>query len=316
MLDPWVRSRLRCPECHGGGLGRAGDPVACPHCGTRFPLHGPAPVLLRRDNPLFPRESYRDARPRAQGRPRFRLDRLLPSPSLAVHEDRNLEAFALAVGSTAAPQVLVVGAGRQRHGVEARLARRHLALTFCDVDVGADVDLFCDVHELPFVDTSFDGVIATAVLEHVLYPERAVAELHRVLHDGGIIYTEVPFLQQVHEGAYDFTRYTLSGHRRLLNGFEELSSGLMAGPGTALAWTIEHFALSFSRGRLSSAGLRIAARLGFFWVKYFDLWLRDSPQAMDAASATYFLGRKRADGTTPDQDIVARYVGGGRTRHV
>jgi hypothetical protein len=31
-------------------------------------------------------------------------------------------------------------------------------------------------------------------------------------------------MQQVHEGAYDFTRYTLSGHRRLFNGFTETSS--------------------------------------------------------------------------------------------
>jgi SAM-dependent methyltransferase len=290
--------------------------VVCPRCGAEFPLRGLAPVLLRRDNALFPRGAYHPASAARPDRRRLALDRLLPSLSLALNEARNLKAFADALGPAVAPHVLVVGAGRQRRGVETHLAVRRPTFTFCDVDSRADVDLFCDVHELPFVDATFDGVIATAVLEHVLYPERAVAELHRVLRDSGVVYSEVPFLQQVHEGAYDFTRYTLSGHRRLLNGFEELASGLLAGPGTALAWTIEYFAQSFARGRLSSAGLRVATRLGFFWVKYFDLWLSESPRAMDAASATFFLGRKRADGTTPDQDIVARYVGGLRTRHL
>ena len=110
-------------------------------------------------------------------------------------------------------------------------------------DAKGMVDLFCDAHELPFLDETFDGVIASAVLEHVVYPERVAAEIHRVLARRGLIYSEIPFLQQVHEGAYDFTRYTLSGHRRLLNHFEEFSSGVVAGPGTTLAWAIEHFAV-------------------------------------------------------------------------
>lgn len=104
---------------------------------------------------------------------------------------------------------------------------KQFTFIYCDIDSNAEVDLFCDAHELPFVERVFHGVIITAVLEHVLYPERVVNEIHRVLVDGGAIYSEIPFMQQVHEGAYDFTRYTLSGHRLLMNQFQELSNCLV-----------------------------------------------------------------------------------------
>ncbi|MFV0317470.1 MAG: methyltransferase domain-containing protein [Microthrixaceae bacterium] len=39
---------------------------------------------------------------------------------------------------------------------------------------------FGDIHELPFPDGSFDLVLAIEVLEHVAYPEIALAEIERV----------------------------------------------------------------------------------------------------------------------------------------
>lgn len=41
---------------------------------------------------------------------------------------------------------------------------------------------------LPFDDDSFDTVLCCGVLEHVQYPERSLAELHRVLCDGGRLF--------------------------------------------------------------------------------------------------------------------------------
>ena len=56
-------------------------------------------------------------------------------------------------------------------------------------------------------------------------PEKVVAEIYRVLKENGIVYAETPFMQQVHEGAYDFTRYTVLGHRYLFRQFHALSIG-------------------------------------------------------------------------------------------
>lgn len=45
---------------------------------------------------------------------------------------------------------------------------------------------------LPFVDHSFDKVIASEVLEHVVDDDAAFAELHRVLRPGGTVAVTVP----------------------------------------------------------------------------------------------------------------------------
>jgi SAM-dependent methyltransferase len=177
----------------------------------------------------------------------------------------------------------------------------------CDVSAESDSDFLADAHELPFVDGVFDAVVATAVLEHVAEPPRVAQEIHRILRRSGLVYSEIPFMQQVHEGAYDFTRYSMSGHRRLFNTFDEVESGLVAGPGTALLWSLENFVRSFVRVRPIALVLRAVTRAAFFWLKYLDLLVRDVPAALDAASCTYFLGRRIDRGVVPDDVIVGRY---------
>ncbi len=189
-----------------------------------------------------------------------------------------------------------------------------LQVTYTDVDLGADVALFCDAHELPFLDATRDAVVTTAVLEHVMYPKRAATEIPRVLRLGGLLYSEMPFMQQVHEGAYDFTRYTLSDHRRLFNHFAELESGMVAGPATALVWSIENFVLAFVSEPILRRAAQVVVRIVADWIKHFDRLLKHSPQAMDGASCTYFYGIKR-EGVVPDPEIVARYVGAKHLRH-
>lgn len=49
-----------------------------------------------------------------------------------------------------------------------------------------------DAEHLEFADSSFDTVICTEVLEHLVFPERAVAEIQRVLAPGGVFFGSVP----------------------------------------------------------------------------------------------------------------------------
>ena len=65
-------------------------------------------------------------------------------------------------------------------------------------------------------------------------PARVVAEIQRVLKPGGLVYAETPFMQQVHEGAYDFTRFTELGHRWLWRRFAPVARGALGGPGLSL----------------------------------------------------------------------------------
>lgn len=316
MNQEWV-SRLRCPEC-GAGFSIADLPaheIRCKACDAGYPVVHGRPVLLRRDNRLFELRDYIDSPPPARVRRASRLARLIPGPSVNLASRRILGELRRRLESLGSATLLVVGGGRQRAWLDAALgAGGSIRVVYSDIDVGADVDLFCDGHALPFLDESFDAIVTTAVLEHVLYPERVAAEIARVSKKGAWLYSELPFMQQVHEGAYDFTRYTLSGHRRLFNGFSEVDSGMVAGPATALVWSIENFLLAFPSRPLPRRLTKSIARALFSWIKYFDYLLAGRPQAMDGASCTYFLG-KRIDGAVDDAEIVAGYVGAKHVRH-
>ncbi|MDX2463895.1 MAG: methyltransferase domain-containing protein [Porticoccus sp.] len=276
-------------------------------------------MLLRPDNELFCQDDYRNARASINnshnggGRS---LKMLIPKASVNLASQRVLSRVRALLEKIPSATVLVVGGGCQRQWLDDRLgAGDSLQVIYSDIDVAADVNLFCDGHDLPFIDGAFDAVITTAVLEHVLYPERVAAEIMRVLKEGGLLYSELPFMQQVHEGAYDFTRYTLSGHRRLFNGIAEIESGMVAGPGTALVWAIENFVLAFMVRSLPRKITKVIMRLFFGWIKYFDLLLVNRPAAMDGASCTFLFGRK-IEGSVADDDIIARYVGAKNMKHV
>ena len=138
-------------------------------------------------------------------------------------------------------------------------------------------------------------------------PEQVADEITRVTKLGAFVYSEIPFLQCVHEGAYDFTRYTLSGHRRLFSYFHDVDSGVVAGPGTVLAWSIDHLSQCLFRNRRISKAIRIFARFCFLWVKYIDYLIMKHPKFGDGASATYFYGTRKTD-KTPPSEIIERYA--------
>jgi ubiquinone/menaquinone biosynthesis C-methylase UbiE len=168
--------------------------------------------------------------------------------------------------------------------------------------------VICDAHDIPFADGTFDGVIAQATLEHVVDPYRCVEEIVRVLKPRGLVYAETPFMQQVHMGAYDFTRFTHSGHRRLFRHFSEIASGPICGPGTALAWSYLYFLLSFVQSRVLRGLVRAFASLTAFHLKYADHYLMHEKGAIDSSSGFYFIGRKGKE-VLSDRDLVRYYRG-------
>jgi hypothetical protein len=129
------------------------------------------------------------------------------------------------------------------------------------------------------------------------------------LKPNGIVYAETPFMQQVHGGEYDFCRFTHLGHRRLFRWFSVIDTGMIAGPGMALAWAWEYFWMSFvNRRGLIRKSLRAMSRLTSFWMPWCDALLTSRLGAFDAASGFYFMGRK-ATGPVTDRDLLAEFRG-------
>ncbi len=211
-----------------------------------------------------------------------------------------------AVPSIAKPpvRILVIGGASVGSGLELLYMNKDIDLIAFDVYSSPFVQFVADGHAIPLADASADGVIVQAVLEHVTDPWMVAEEIHRVLRSGGIVYADTPFMQQVHEGAYDFTRFTDSGHRYLFRRFEHIDSGAVAGAGTALAWSIEYFARALTR----STRVGRLVRLCFFWLRSAD-GLLDPKYSLDAASGVYFLGRKCE--AAIKQDAIIEYYQGG-----
>jgi hypothetical protein len=113
-------------------------------------------------------------------------------------------------------------------------------------------------------------------------------------------------MQQVHGGRFDFTRFTFLGHRRLFRGFDEIDSGMVCGPGMSLASSYKYFLLSFSSSRALRQIVTLFSHFTSFFLKYFDYHLMKKPQALDAASAYYFLG-KRSDQVLTDRELIRNY---------
>jgi len=107
-----------------------------------------------------------------------------------------------------------------------------------NLNVGAfpNVDVVADAYELPYAGQAVDLVHCEAVYEHLEYPERAAAEMFRVLRAGGAAFVATPFLQPYHAYPDHFQNFTLSGHRRLFEraGFRVAEAGTCVGPTFAL----------------------------------------------------------------------------------
>lgn len=259
-------------------------------------------MLVDFEHSIFDRAAYRDDRGSVMQRDdtgnglALRFRRLLTGTN-PVTPAKSREMIERLSAQNPTPTVLVIGGGAIGAGVDALYSASNIRIVGTDVYASPNTEVVADGHFLPFRDGVFDGVWIQAVLEHVLDPPAVVAEIHRVLKPSGLVYADTPFIQQVHEQAYDFTRFTLSGHRWLFRRFEEIDAGAVGGAGKALVWSIRYVALSLGLGtRLASL-----AALPFFWVRFIDYFAKPGPKT-DAASGVYFFGRRS------EQAISAKHM--------
>lgn len=305
---------LRCPVCEAK-LEISNDRAVCAdsHCGTSYPIVAGVPVLINEQSSVFSIDEIVSEHISATNQRRRRLKQTLMSsvPSIAnnLKAEKNYETLAtLLFRLTENPRLLVVGGRIQGQGMASLASNSSIELVESDVSFGPRTMLLLDAHDIPFEDESFDGVIVQAVLEHVVDPYRCVEEIHRVLKVDGLVYAETPFMQQVHGGRYDFTRFTHLGHRRLFRRFKEIDSGAVGGPGMALAWSYRYFLLSFTESRILRAMIWAFTGYTSFFLKYFDRYLIDKSAALDAAFGISFLGQKR-DFDLTDMELIGLYRG-------
>lgn len=313
-LPETIQRMLCCPIC-GASLALHNNQYQCenPQCNFLFPVINGIPILINEERSIFSIEDFVRKRETTFYSPQNKIDRIMrrfiPDISRNIKGRENFKKLRkLLLSQSSTPRVLVIGGSILGAGMEALLEQPGIELVESDVTFGPRTALMCDAHNLPFETGSFDGVVVQAVLEHVVDPWQCVVEIHRVLKEGGLVYAETPFMQQVHGGRYDFTRFTHLGHRRLFRNFEEVESGALCGPAMALAWSCKYFLTSFTARPFLRRLIGTFARFAAFSLTYLDYFLIDKPGTLDAASAYYFIGRK-SNCVLSDRDLVRLYRG-------
>tara|TARA_B100000886_G_scaffold234174_1_gene163726 strand:+ start:414 stop:1151 length:738 start_codon:yes stop_codon:yes gene_type:complete len=203
------------------------------------------------------------------------------------------------------PKLLIIGSGTKGNASGLLYKSKEIEIDGTDIYISDYVDFVSDAHFLPIQNEFYDGVLIQAVLEHVVDPPKVVSEIKRVLKDNGVVYAETPFMQQVHEGAYDFNRYSPLGHRYLFKKFEMIRLGGLGGPEIVLAWSIRYFVWSIVRSRL----------IGKLFGLIFSVLLRPfsfliSKQSLfDSPSGSFFLGRKKDNFVVSHKELIKLYKG-------
>jgi SAM-dependent methyltransferase len=289
-------------------------------CRKVFPLIDGVPILINDDNSVFAvadycghraydGDSYKDYNA-LKGSPIRRAYRRLAVwltdfrvPLRYTTAEETLDKFLRERSGVEPECILIVGCGLSNYD-----ERSNCTFVYTDAAFGPRTQYICDAHDLPFANGTFGMVIAVAILEHVVDPQRCVKEFHRVLRPGGWIYAATPFLQPVHMGAYDFTRFTHLGHRRLFRYFDAIDSGMALGPASALAFSLQDFLISFFTHAVPRKIVRLLSLILTRPLKYLDMPLRHKQGAIDAAGGTYLVGQKRE---TPiaDRELIRQYRG-------
>lgn len=304
-------SSYRCPCPTKSAVSADQTGYRCDTCGKHFPVIGGIPVFIDDETSVFATQDYVGGSAYAgvgygHGRkgPRACYQQAMQWVANSGPEQTGIDgrtAIDFVAREKPSPRILVVGAGHQAYDPK-------YDITYTDVAFGGRASCICDAHGLPFPAERFDLVIAVAVLEHVADPYQCMAEIHRVLKADGLVYSATPFLQPVHMGAHDFTRFTPLGHRRLHRYFDEIESGIAQGPGSVLGLSVRYFLLSLSDGRRYRRVARAAGIVLTLPLRWSDLLFRNKQGAWDAVGGSRFFGRKRAT-PVPDKEILKAYRG-------
>lgn len=318
-LQSSVAHDLVCPSCKHQLINQSNVSYDCRNkrCSMTFPIVDGCPILINETNSVFNIDDYiarkittmdlRDLTEKKEttyDKCKIWFSRLTPPVSRSVNDFPPKQALEEIIANVdCPPKILVIGSGDAEIELQGECE-----LIYSDVAIGPLTQLVCDAHDIPFPGNYFDAVIAVAVFEHVADPYRCAEEVYRVLNQGGFVYSITPFMQQVHMGRYDFTRFTHLGHRRLFRRFTEIRSGVSNAQGMVLAWSIERFASGFSRNSRIHSTLRTLSRFFAFPFLLFDHILAHNPASFDAASGYYFFGKK-SDLVLSDRDLINGYRG-------
>src|SRR3989338_227354 len=165
-----------------------------------------------------------------------------------------------------------------------------------DIRANPNIHIIADAHYLPFKDGSIDCIFSNAVLEHVQFPWIVSKEINRVLKKGGYVCINVPFLNIIHDSygndGQDYFRFTPKGLRACFQDFQEVKTGMSAGPMAFLVVYLGSLISTLVNIRVIGFLISLPFKLVLYPFFYLDLLMMNKKWET-FADAFYFVGIKR-----------------------
>ena len=165
-----------------------------------------------------------------------------------------------------------------------------------DIQHKQNVDVVCDIHELPDSLGEFDAIVCNAVLQYCHSPQRVAKELHRVLKPGGYLFVDAPWVQPYCADTIDRFRFSQDALKSIFSDFEIIEIGSSIRPGSALAMLGVQIAQSLTVNKYINYVLGKIARLILYPLRV----IRTADQSK-TAGAFYMICRKNSP-APPKQD--------------
>ncbi len=200
---------LCCPVCRGT-LGQESSGLQCGVCKRQYEIVAGIPILLE---PSLANAGGFDYLGHYQKDAEV-FDYFEEQTGATEHSERRLREYVLSTLPTTATSFLDVGCGSA--WLAKALMKRNVSLCSMDATVinckkalerypfSGHTAAVADAFRLPFLDGSFDCVVSTEVIEHVVNPEAFVTELLRVVKPGGSLIISTPYKEVI--------RYSLCIH--------------------------------------------------------------------------------------------------------
>jgi hypothetical protein len=154
------------------------------------------------------------------------------APPPMIRGNDYIEVFERCIAQTPMDQlILEVGGGERRRGRPGYVNLEYMTVECANV--------YGDIMCLPFQDDTFGLVLTQAVFEHVNNPFTAAAELIRVTRPGGLIVTDVAFMQPLHAAPYHYFNMTPWGVEELFKSCIIVESDYYDGLASTIEWILK-----------------------------------------------------------------------------
>jgi uncharacterized protein YbaR (Trm112 family)/SAM-dependent methyltransferase len=288
---------LACPTCKTP-IALTESHLTCNRCGVTYHYISGVPCLIDTQSPVFEWYAPELPKPQRNGFKAFlwKCYQLL-KPSERVWTRRSLNVIQEMLEEknpdSASHNVVLIGAGFEPP--YRRLLKPYQHIHRVGLAHRGETNVCCDICDIPLTSNSADLVFSSSIIEHVYNPERAVAEMFRILKPGGLVYTEIPFMRAYHMIPVDYQRYTISGIQQLFSrhGFSLVDKGICSGPFTGFVlFIIDFFTGLLQFNSTLSAIVILGLAILLHPIKYLDRLFEDSGWAEISACNFYYLGRK------------------------